>query len=190
MPRVSSWKALALALLLAATTVLPAGATTVLHMGLSDLAQRADHIFRGTVISVEPGTVHAGGADLPTVTYRLRVDEAFKGDYSATKGVAEITMVGTLKQPTHDGAIVHFQRLPQLPDLVRGGEYVVFTTPPSSIGLSITVGLGQGAFKIYRSADRQEMVVNEINNAGLSAVIDGPVAYTTLADAIRQQVGQ
>ena len=65
---------------------------------------------------------------------------------------------------------------------------MVFTTPPSSVGLSTTVGLGQGAFKIYRSADRQEMAVNEINNAGLSSTIDGPVTYTTLADAIRQQL--
>jgi len=188
--RVSRWRVAALALLLTAATVLPAGATTVLHMGLSDLAQRADQIFRGTVISVEPGTVQAGGAELPTVTYRLRVDEAFKGGELAHKGVAEITMVGTLKQPTQSGPVVHFQRLPQLPNLVRGGEYVVFTTPPSSVGLSTTVGLGQGAFKIYRSADRQEMAVNEINNAGLSSTIDGPVTYTTLADAIRQQLGQ
>ena len=114
--RVSRWRVAALALLLTAATVLPAGATTVLHMGLSDLAQRADQIFRGTVISVEPGTVQAGGAELPTVTYRLRVDEAFKGGELAHKGVAEITMVGTLKQPTQSGPVSHFQRLPQLPE--------------------------------------------------------------------------
>lgn len=190
MPRVYAGRALSIALLLAVMVVLPAGATTVLHMSLTDLAQRADLVFRGTVISVEPGTVQAGGAELPTVIYRLRVDEAFKGDFSATKGVAEITMVGTLKQESRNGTTVHFRRLPQLPNLVRGGEYVVFTTPASSIGLSITVGLGQGAFKIYHSADRQEMAVNEINNAGLSPTIDGPVTYTTLADAIRQQLGQ
>ena len=189
MQRAVSWRATLIALLLAAAA-LPAAATTVLHMGLSDLAQRADLIFRGTVLSVEPGTVQAGGAELPAVTYRLRVDEAFKGDFSATKGVAEITMVGTLKQQVQTGTLVHFRRLPELPDLVRGGEYVVFTTPASSVGLSITVGLGQGAFKIYHSADRQEMAVNEIDNAGLSPTIDGPVTYTALADAIRQQLGQ
>lgn len=181
---------LALAAALVALAAAPAGASMVLKMDLGDLAQRADTIFRGTVLSVEPGTVAAGGAELPTVTYRLQVDETFKGDFSATKGVAEITMLGNLKGEESSGPVTRFSHLPDLPNLVRGGDYVVFTTPPSAIGLSTTVGLVQGAFKVYRAADRQEMAVNGINNAGLTETIDGPVTYTTLADAIRQQVGQ
>ena len=181
---------LALAMLLVALAAAPAGANMVLKMDLGDLAQRADTIFRGTVLSVEPGAVMAGGAELPTVTYRLRVDEAFKGDYADTKGVAEITMLGTIKQQEPSGSAVRFSRLPELPVLVRGGEYVVFTTAPSPIGLSTTVGLGQGSFKIYFTADRQEMAVNEIDNIGLSETINGPVPYTTLAAAIEQEVGQ
>lgn len=181
------WAILAL---LTFTLAAPAAGSMVLKMDLGDLAQRADTIFRGTVLSVEPGTVAAGGAELPTVTYRLQVDEAFKGDFSATKGVAEITMLGNLKDEAPAGSVVRFSHLPDLPSLVRGGEYVVFTTPPSPVGLSTTVGLVQGAFKLYHSADRQEMAVNGIDNAGLSETINGPVTYATLADAIRQQVGQ
>lgn len=188
MRRTSLTVALAAALVTLAAA--PARANLVLKMDLGDLAQRADTIFRGTVLSVEPGTVAAGGAELPTVTYRLRVDETFKGDFAATKGVAEITMLGNLKGEEPGGPVTRFSHLPDLPNLVRGGDYVVFTTPPSAVGLSTTVGLVQGAFKVYRAADRQEMAVNGINNTGLTETIDGPVPYATLADAIRQQVGQ
>ena len=175
--------------LLAGLTAIPAEAGMVLKMDLENLADRADQIFRGTVLSAEPGTITAGGTELPTVTYRIQVDEAFKGDYADTKGIAEITMLGNLKADAPNGSTVRFSRLPELPNLVRGGEYVVFTTAPSTIGLSTTVGLGQGAFKVYFSPDRQEMAVNELDNAGLTETINGPVPYQTLADAIRQQVG-
>lgn len=181
---------LALAVALVALTTAPVGAGMVLKMDLGDLAQRAERIFRGTVLSVEPGTVTAGGAELPTVTYRLQVDEAFKGDFSDTKGIAEITMIGTLKDQAPSGSVVHLSRLPELPELVRGGEYVVFTTAPSPVGLSTTVGLGQGAFKIYFSADRQEMAANQLDNAGLTESINAPVTYATLASAIEQEVTQ
>jgi len=180
----------ALAVVLLALTAAPAGAGMVLKMDLADLAQRADGIFRGTVLSVEPGTVAAGGGEIPTVTYRLRVDEAFKGDWSATKGIAEVTMVGTIKQQASNESYVRLSRLPELPNLVPGAQYVLFTTEPSRIGLSTTVGLGQGAFKLYTSADRQEMAANQLDNAGLSETINAPVTYSTLADAIRRQVGQ
>jgi len=181
-------RALPVAAVLLALTAAPAGAGMVLKMDLAGLADRAHGIFRGTVLSVEPGTVTAGGGEIPTVTYRLQVDESFKGDWP--KGIAEITMVGTIKEQASSGSYARLSRLPELPNLVRGGEYVLFTTEPSRIGLSTTVGLGQGAFKLYVSADRQEMAANQLDNAGLSPAIDGPVNYTTLADAIRQQVGQ
>lgn len=168
----------------------PADGSMVLKMDLGDLSQRADKIFRGTVLSVEPGIVTAGGTELPTVTYRLQVEEAFKGDYAETKGVAEITMLGTLKPEAPNGSTERLARLPELPILVRGGEYVLFTTPPSPLGLSTTVGLGQGSFKVYLAPDRQEMAANELDNAGLTESINGPVRYETLADAIRQEVGQ
>jgi hypothetical protein len=179
----------ALALLLLAAAA-PVAATTVLKMDLDDLADRADLIFRATVLAVEPGTVAVGGGELPTVTYRLRVDEAFKGEFDAAgkdAPVVEVTVVGSLKDsPYQQGDSARFSALPRAPRLERGGEYLLFTTAPSAIGLSTTVGLGQGAFKIFLSADRQEMAVNELGNLGL---FDGPVTYTDLAHAIRAEVG-
>ena len=70
-------------------------AATVLQMNLQQMVDRADKIFRGKVMDVREGTVRAGGADLSTVTYRIRVDEAFKGTFSQVKGlqIAEVTMI-------------------------------------------------------------------------------------------------
>lgn len=158
------WRTLLALLLLAASA--PVAATTVLKLDLDDLADRADRNFRATVLAVEPGTIAVGGSELPTVTYRLRVDEEFKGEFDAAgkdAAVVEVTVVGSLKDsPYHQGDLARFSAWPNAPRLERGGEYVLFTTAPSALGLSTTVGLGQGAFKIYLDADRQEMAVNEL----------------------------
>src|SRR3990170_7819894 len=94
--RALSWMA---AVMLAAIAA-PAGAAMILKMNLAQLTNRADAIFRGEVLSAEPGKISIGGGTLPTVTYRLRVDEAFKGEFDAKENAApevEITMLGTLK---------------------------------------------------------------------------------------------
>ncbi|HET6629894.1 MAG TPA: hypothetical protein VFG91_08990 [Woeseiaceae bacterium] len=173
------------AAMLAACLCLPAYATTVLKMTLDDLATRADRVFRGSVVSVEPGSVSVGGGSIPTVTYELLVQEQFKGSFPTAKDktVVTVTMVGDLKQ--RDGTVGSMRRLsalPDLPDLRVGHEYLLFTTRPSAGGLSTTVGLGQGAFKIYLSPNREELAANELNNAGL---FNGPVSYSTLASAVR-----
>jgi hypothetical protein len=174
---------------LAAFVIQPTHATTVLQMTLDDLASRADRVFRGSVTAAEPGTVEVGGGTLPTVTYGVLVEERFKGDYPSSNGktVVTITMIGSLKP---GGEIVNAQRrmdaLPALPELKVGENYVLFTTRPSAMGLSTTVGLGQGSFKIHLSPEGEELAANELNNAGL---FNGPVPYTTLARAVRAALG-
>ena len=61
-----------------------------------------------------------------------------------------------------------------------------------AIGLSVTVGLGQGAFSVYPvdGADGEFMAVNEFNNAGLGLNGDGPVEYDKLGAQIRALLGQ
>ncbi len=177
------------AMLFAALFFQSALATTVLQMTLEDLASRADRVFRGSVVSIEPGTVSVGGGELPTVTYELTVEEEFKGLFPSAgeKKVVRVTMLGNLKQ---GGDIVNGKRrlsaLPELPELRVGGEYVLFTTKPSRVGLSTTVGLGQGAFKIFLSPEGDELAANELDNAGL---FNGPVGYNQLARAIRGALG-
>jgi hypothetical protein len=177
------------AAMLAAFLIQPAHATTVLKMTLDDLASRADRVFRGSVMSVESGNIEVGGGSLPTVTYELLVEERFKGDYPSSEGkaIVTVTMVGNHKQAEHVvDDLRRVNALPDLPELNVGQHYLLFTTEPSKVGLSTTVGLGQGAFKVYLSPEGEELAANELNNAGL---FDGPVSYATLASAIRAALG-
>ena len=171
-------------------------ATSMLHMDLADLTTRADKIFRGTVIYVNEGTVEAGGGELPAVTYRLRVEELFKGVATEVKGdksIVEVRMVGSLVHSKPDGSdVVKLSGFRDVPKLKMGSDYVLFTTAESSIGLSVTVGLGQGAFSVYAvdGARDQFMAVNEFNNAGLGLNGAGPVEYDKLSAQIHALLGQ
>jgi hypothetical protein len=190
------------AVMLAAVTA-PASAAMILKMNLAELTDRADAIFRGEVLSVEPGKIAIGGGTLPTVTYRLRVDEAFKGNFEAKENASpevEITMLGTLKATTASGNQTRLtSALPEVPKLRVGESYVLFTTAPGASGLRSPVGLGQGSFRIYAGAYKTELAVNELNNLGLfdgaaptqrAARSDGPVTYTRLASAILTELGK
>jgi hypothetical protein len=172
-----------------------AGATTLLQMNLEQLTSRAARIFRGTVLSVQRGSVEAGGGTLPTLTYRLRVEEAFKGEFPPVKGdlrVVEIRMVTDLKS-TAAGPIRRVSLFRDLPKLEVGGNYLLFATEPSAVGLSTTVGLGQGTFSI-QGAGKSETAVNQFGNLNLfrgsttSGPSSGPMSYADLANRIRALV--
>ena len=107
----------------------PAVATTVMQMNLVEMVQRSAQIYRGTVLSATEGTVKAGGGQLPVVTYRLQVEESFRGDIPVVKGmrIAEIQMIGK-SSPVRKGTLVRASVLPQMPALAIGRTYVVFTT--------------------------------------------------------------
>lgn len=172
-------------------------AATVRQFNLEQMVDRADRIFRGTVLDAKEGTVHAGGGELPVVTYRIRVDEVLKGEVQQVKGqaVAEVRMIGKLES----SRTATSRRLSTLPVLVRlevGKDYLLLTTPPSAAGLSTTVGVGQGSFLLFGKPG-QETAVNAYNNQGLFTGMSraaagvssgGPVPYPILADLIRDLV--
>jgi hypothetical protein len=197
--RALSWM---MAAMLAVITA-PASAAMILKMNLAQLTDRADAIFRGQVLSAEPGKIAIGGGTLPTVTYRLRVDEAFKGQFEAKENASpevEITMLGTFKAGARGGNNERLSSsLPEVPKLQVGESYVLFTTAPSQSGLRSPVGLGQGSFRIYAGTDKTEFAVNELNNLGLFGAgpaqraaqgSEGPVTYTRLAGAILTELGK
>jgi len=171
-------------------------ATIMLQMNLEEMTGRADKIFRGTVISVKQGTIEAGGGELPMVTYRLKVDELFKGEATQVKGdkaVMEIRMIGSLvHNKTDENGNLKFSAFRDVPRLAEGSDYLLFTTPESSIGLTVTVGLGQGAFKVspVDGMDDEFQAVNEFNNAGLGLNGAGPVGYVELRAQINALLGQ
>lgn len=159
---------------------LAASAAMVIRMDLGNLVGNADKVFRGTVLTKEPGTVSMGGSEFSTVVYTVSVDHALKGNFGA-KPVVTLTMLGSLKQDVSTGNAKRLTRLDMNPDLSVGSDYVLFTTAASSAGLSTTVGLGQGLFRIFTSADGLEMTANMLNNQGL---FNGPVKYSELSSAV------
>jgi hypothetical protein len=160
-----------------------APADMVMKMGLGDLVGNADKVFRGTVLSKEPGTVSAGGSEFSTVVYAISVDQALKGDFGTGKDAAMVTltMLSNLKADASTGNVKHLFTIEVDPDMQVGSDYVLFTTAPSAVGLSTTVGLGQGLFRIFVNAAGREMSANDLNNHG---IFDGPVMYDELIAAI------
>jgi hypothetical protein len=196
MQQTKSRTGLALAAILLALA-LPAGATTVLQMNLEEMCNNAERIMRVTVLGSREGSIAAGGGEIPTIIYTFRVDEAFKGSFDAGKEepTVEVQVLGTFKSISAGGA----ERLFNLADMPRfeiGHDYLILTTQPSAIGLSTTVGLNQGLFKVS-GRPGEEVVVNGNDNVGLFRGLDapggqaaGPLPYSVLADEIRDIVGQ
>jgi hypothetical protein len=177
-------------------------ANSVMQMNLEEMCVRAHAIFRGHVLSSSAGRVAVGGGDLAVVKYRLEVEESFRGEFETIKGVrvAEFSTLGK-QAPVRAGNLQFFSNVPRMPQMDIGRSYLVIATQPSQIGLSTSVGLGQGLFRIYSEGKDDETAVNEANNAGLfrdmappaatlrtaaaSLPSSGPIAYQELARHIR-----
>lgn len=172
---------LSLAVMLAFSFMtLAASAAMVVKMGLDDLVGNADKVFRGTVLTKEPGTVSLGGSEFSTVVYTVKVSDALKGNFGS-KPVVTLTMLGNLKQDVSTGNAKRLSVIDMNPNLAVGSEYVLFTTAASSAGLSTTVGLGQGLFRVFDGANGRDMTANMLNNHG---IFDGPVKYSELTSAV------
>ena len=132
-------------LLLTATTVLYLStsdgleASTVRQLNLGEMVQRAELIYRGTVLSASAETVEVGGGQLPVTVYRLKVEESFRGEFTEVKGVriAELRTLGKLKT-VRSGDLQSMAVLPRMPELAVGQAYLVLTTRPSAIGSDVS----------------------------------------------------
>jgi hypothetical protein len=171
-------------------TIPRADATTVKHFDLPRMTSSAARVFRGAVIDVRPGIVKAGGGQLATTIYRIRVTETFKGDFATFKNVTytDVEMIGGIKANAESSGVRHFPAFRDMPRLERGQEYLLFLTAESSIALSSPVGLAQGLFEIDTSIP-SEPTANRTNNAGLAAdMAKGPLPYADLAARVRSIV--
>jgi hypothetical protein len=183
------------------------GASMVAQLNLAQMCARSHMIYRGTILSSTEGTVEVGGGQLPVVTHRVRVDETFRGEVQEVKGlrITELTTIGKIAS-VRRGDLMSIPAPPRMPQMTVGRTYLFLTTRPSAVGLSATVGLGQGCFYIYRDG-KDEVAVNEANNNGLFRDMDmtavraraaraesishaGPLPYDELARQIRAVLGQ
>ena len=195
--RLTLRRAVLISLVIGAVASTPLLAATLAQMNLGDLCERADRIYRGTVVQTETGVVQAGGGEIPTITYTIRVDQAFKGEFETVKGqqIVTLTTLGKIP-PVQVGAMKRFSALPEVPTMSIGRDYLLFTTPPSGGNLASPVGLGQGHFEI-KMKDDLEMAVNQFENIGLFRDMDvtgiasqGAIPYQRLADVVRTTLTQ
>lgn len=168
----------------------PANATSVLQMNLNQMTAGADTIVRGEVIEARQTSVEAGGGNLPAMYFKVRVSEALKGQVQTVKDaqVVEFKMLGKLKDYNANKAIYD-----GFPALRQGQEYLLFIGASSSVGLTTTMGLGQGCFHVVASSSG-DMATNAFENAGLFKGMDvdpadGPVSYDTLRSLIQAKLG-
>ena len=117
----------------------PAGATTLVRMSLSQLAQASSTIVQGQVVAQ---TTRQNPAHTRIMTYTtVQLDKALKGQPPATL---------TIEQPGGTIGNVHV-RVPGTAFLRPQTEYVLFLEPVT--GQTATyhmVGMMQGAFRVYR----------------------------------------
>lgn len=78
----------------------------------------------------------AGGGQLSTVVYHIRVDEGFKGAFDTIKGqrIVTLQMVRGAKRPPQAGPARCLPTFDDLPDLREGQDYLVLATVPGTAG--------------------------------------------------------
>lgn len=126
---------------------LPAAATTLVRMSLSQLAQASTAIVQGHVVA-QTTRVNASQTRIMTYT-TVQLDKALKGQPNSTV---------IIEQPGGTIGNVHV-RVPGTAFLSPQTEYVLFLERvPGSTGTYHMVGMMQGAFRVYRGrngADRR-----------------------------------
>jgi len=128
-----------------------------LPVNVSYLSQRADIIVQGRVIDVWYENL-PGYANIPTVKVSLEVENMLRGPEGYTYTFREV--------------LIGLKALEGKNTYHVGQRILVFLPSPSRYGLTSPIGIEQGRFHIARNSDGEEVVVNEIDNAGLFKNMD------------------
>ena len=159
--------ALCLVLTLTATSM----ATTLRSLDAGELAQLADRIFAGEVLSVERAM---DASQFRVMIVTVRVTEGIKNTYT--------------------GEIVVFKQIdemiPGLPHYQAGEQVMLFLAGVSRLGLTAPLGLGQGRFRLGGDQPGHEALVNDFQNEGLFHLSKALARSEALSDGERRMVTQ
>lgn len=141
-----------LILLVVATGAAAQEGARVKPRNLAELQQRADLILHGHVVSavVQPDPTYAA---LRTVVVTLRVEDTLKGSAGRS-----YTFRQFIWSPVDIADAAGYR---------KGQEVLLLLHAPNQNGLSSTVGLGQGRFRIVRDAKGNATALNAYSNAAL-----------------------
>lgn len=138
--------------LIAVTCAIAQEGARVVPRTLDELQQQADVILQGHVVSaiVQP---HPQYSALTTVVVTLRVTDTLKGTAGQT-----YTFRQFIWNPRDIANAAGYR---------KGQELLLLLHTANQNGLSSTVGLGQGRFRIIRDAQGKATALNAYTNAGL-----------------------
>jgi hypothetical protein len=140
-------------------------------VNLAYLTQRADVIVQGRVAKVTH-TPLPGYPNIPTVEVTLEVENMVRGPQDRSYTFREI-FLGLRAQEGKQGYQI-------------GQRLLLFLPAPSNYGLSSPVGIEQGRFHITYDSGGQEIVANEMNNAGLFRDVNTTAKSTGLTFSASQ----
>lgn len=140
---------------------------------LAQLQQQADLILQGHVVSavVQP---HPQYTALKTVVVTMRVDDTLKGAATRT-----YTFRQFIWDPRDVANAAGYR---------KGQEVLLLLHAANGNGLSSTVGLGQGRFRIVRDAKGNATAINAYSNAGLFRGMAAPTGRVKALSRNAQQV--
>lgn len=159
----------------------PARATQVLPVNIADLAGRADTALVGKCIGAQAylKNLPDGKGRMLVTTYTFSVSERIKGEIPDMSAFGFTQLGASPDEARRLGAATVIG----MPIYNVGGEYAVFLTKESGLGLRSTVGMGQGKFQVITSKDGAKQVVNESGNKNLFVNLPSTKAMTKALSA-------
>ena len=131
-------------------------ATKMLHRNAEELASLAHRVFVGVCVSVEEKEMtFSNGASLNYTEYTFQVEQSIKGSVGGTVVLRQLGRARAL------GSIIG------MPFYESDKKYLLCLREDSEYGLASPIGLGQGAFQIYKDDEGVEQAINAFGNQGL-----------------------
>ncbi|HYM01182.1 MAG TPA: hypothetical protein VEZ90_19640 [Blastocatellia bacterium] len=146
----------------------------VVRCNLEEMTQKADRIFLGRCVNVNETQRQIAGGLMPVTDYTFQVERVIKGKLPSEYTFTQLGHPQHLTKPKAGEVTMHGQVVTTATMLhgatsYQVGDEVMLFLVPNYLGGKITapVGLYQGAFYRTTMPSGQELMRNQIDNAGL-----------------------